>query len=93
MSRQPPAPAPVAIGIVTAIPGLFSFFCPSVLEVDNYDPGVVKLQQAKAGIAGLLLGAAGSWAVQAPWPFLLAIVIVAVVMWEYNNAPKKKDQD
>lgn len=79
-----------AITVVTAVPGVFSFFCPSVLDVNKHNPDEVRLQQAKSVVCSLVLGGAGSAATKTPWPFLMACAITALVLWEYETAHRRE---
>ena len=90
MSDGPSPDAMVALSIGTAIPGLWGFFCPGPLDQDSHDEKTVRLQQAKAGVASLGLGAVASGIAKKPWPFLVAVALVGVLMWEYE-ANRKRD--
>ncbi len=86
----PPPAAAVALMVATAVPGLFGFFCPGVLDAGKHPDAAVRLQQTKAGVASLALGAAGSAATKTPWPFILSLTLVCLVLWEYRTAPQQE---
>lgn len=89
MAESMSAEATVAVTVGCAVPGLFGFFCPAVLEVGGHDRQAVRLQQAKASVASLVLGAAGSVITRTPWPFLLAAALIGLLMWEYESAHRR----
>jgi len=85
MSERALQPAPIAaLAVATAVPGFYGFFCPDILGSKDHDPQLVKLQQTKAAGASLALGAAASAISKTPWPFLIAVVLVGVLTWEYE---------
>ncbi len=89
MSERPLQPAPLAVlGVVTSVPGLFGFFCPDVLNQGSA-PELVHQQQVKATVASLLLGAAGSALSKTPWPFLVALAMCGILIWEYETMRRR----
>lgn len=92
MAGQEPTPnMAIMITVGTAIPGVFGFFVPAVLDVarGEHDRDLVRLQQAKASTASLVLGAVGSAVTKTPWPFLLSVGLVALLMWEFEVAHRR----
>ena len=81
---QPSAEGTMAITVLCAVPGVFAFFLPDPLGARSHDREHVRLQQAKGTVASLALGAAGSAVTKTPWPFLLAIALTGLMMWEYQ---------
>jgi hypothetical protein len=71
--------------VALAVPGIFGFFCPGILDVRNHAQDDVRRQQAKAAVAALGVGAAATAASKTPWPFLLAIAITAFILWQYEQ--------
>jgi hypothetical protein len=71
--------------VLTAVPGLFGFFLPDPLGAKDKDPQHLRMQQAKGIVASLALGAAGSAVTKTPWPFLLAVSLTGLLMWEYQT--------
>lgn len=87
---QPTSPdLTMAITVGAGVPALFGFFCPPILETGDHDRSLVKLQQAKAAVASLVLGAAGSAITRTPWPFLLTLALTGLTMWEYETAHRR----
>lgn len=87
---EPLQPAPLAaLAVATAVPGLFGFFCPDVLGVREHPPELVHQQQTKAAAASLILGAAGSALSRTPWPFLIALALTGLLIWEYEAARER----
>lgn len=85
MSDGPSQDALVALSIGTAIPGLWGFFCPGPTEQGQHDVQTVRVQQAKAGVASVGLGVIGSMIVRKPWPFVIAVALVGLLMAEYAS--------
>lgn len=83
--HNPPPDAAMSIGVATGCLGIFGFLCPAVLEVADKPDDRVRLQQAKATIAALGLGAAGSAVTKTPWPFLTAVIMIGLLMWEFES--------
>ena len=84
MSATPSAEATMAITVLCSVPGVFAFFLPDPLGARSHDPQHLRLQQAKGAVASLGLGAAGSAITRTPWPFLLAVALAGLMMWEYE---------
>lgn len=89
MAEQMPASATAALTVACSVPGLFTFFCPPVSNISSATVEKVRLGQAKAAVCSLVLGAAGSAVSKSPWPFLAALAIVAVVIWQYESEHKQ----
>ena len=90
MSEQGPSQdAMVALSIGTAVPGLWGFFCPSPTDQDGHDKETIRVQQAKAGAASLAVGFAGTVICHKPWPFLVALALVGLLLWEYESHRKR----
>jgi hypothetical protein len=78
--------------VALAVPGIFGFFCPGLLDVPKHDQHAVRQQQAKAAVGSLLLGAAGSAVTKTPWPFLLSLAISAFILWQYEQQHGKTSE-
>lgn len=90
MSDDGPSPdAMIALSIGTAVPGVWGFFCPSPLDQGDHDVDTVRLQQAKAAVASLTLGVIASAIAKKPWPFLVSLALVGLLMWEYESQRKR----
>lgn len=90
--HQPTPDAAMSIGVVTGCLGIFGFLCPGVLDAIKHDSATVRTQQAKAAIASLGLGAAGSAFTKTPWPFLVSLVMVGLLVWEFETHQSAGDQ-
>ena len=89
MSDGPSTEAVIGLSIATAVPGVWSFFCPPVLDQSPYGDELVKQQQIKATVASLALGATAGMIARKPWPFLVAMFICGLMVWEYGTARKR----
>ena len=90
---RPVAPAvAVTMTVACTIPGLFTFFCPSVPDVKGHPVHEVRLGQSKGVACSLVLGAVGSLATKTPWPLLGAILIAALVVWQYEHEHRKSGE-
>lgn len=81
----------MAITVLCSVPGVFAFFLPDPLGARDHDPQHLRMQQAKGAVASLGLGAVGSAVTKTPWPFLLALALTGLMMWEYQ-AVGRRDQ-
>lgn len=86
---SPPPDELMCITVATGTMGIFGFLLPGVLDVAGKDDGRVRMQQSKAAIAGLALGAAGSAGTKTPWPFLTALIMVILLSWEFEANRKR----
>ena len=93
MSDSSSAETAMAITMLTAVPGMFTLFLPDPLGAREKDPQHLRLQQAKGIVASLGLGAAGSAITKTPWPFLLALGLTGILMWEYEATAIKCRED
>ena len=89
MSDGPSTEAMIGLSIATAVPGVWSFFCPAVLDQGPYADDVVRLQQVKAAVASLGLGAVASTIARKPWPFLVALFMIGILYAEYESSRKR----
>lgn len=78
-----------AFTVAVSVPGFFGFFCPSLLDTGKHDTQLVRQQQVKATAASFALGIAGSAVTRTPWPFLLAVGITGLIMWQYEQQNRK----
>lgn len=90
MASQLGPSAAATLTVACSVPGLFTFFCPSLPNVGGTDKSELKLGQAKAAAASLVLGAAGSAFSKSPWPFLASLTLVALVVWQYEVEHTRK---
>lgn len=94
MNNEAPSPdAMIALSIGTAVPGLFGFFCPGPLDQGDHDRDNIKFQQAKAAVASLTLGVIGTCIAKKPWPFLVTVAMVGLLLWEYESQRKRPIND
>lgn len=84
MPQQPSVETTMAITVLASVPGVFAFFLPDPLSGQAQDNDRLRLQQAKGTVASLALGAIGSAVTRTPWPFLLALALTGLMMWEYQ---------
>lgn len=84
MSDAPSPDAMICLSVATAIPGIFGFLCPAPLDQDGHDGDAVRGQQTKAVAASLALGVAATAVAKRPWPLIVAVVMVAVLLGEYQ---------
>ena len=84
MSEAPSAEATMAITMLASVPGVFAFFLPDPLGARDHDERHVRMQQVKGSVASLGLGAVGSAVTRTPWPFLLAVALTGLMLWEYQ---------
>lgn len=89
MSDGPSPDALVALSIGTAVPGIWGFFCPAPYAQDDQDLSTIRFQQAKAGAASLTLGVIASAIAKKPWPFLVAVALVGLLLCEYESSRKR----
>lgn len=85
MSESPSPDAFIALSVATAVPGLWSFLCPPVLDQDPYDDATTRLQQTKAVVASLGLGTVAACIARKPWPFLAAVLMVVLMLIEFEH--------
>ena len=89
MSDGPSTEAIIGLSIATGVPGLWSLFVPSVMDQAPYNLEVVRLQQTKATVASLALGVAASSIARKPWPFLVAVFAVGLLLWEWETTRRR----
>lgn len=89
MSDGPTPDAMIALSVATAVPGLWSFLCPPVLDQDPYDDSITRGQQAKAIVVSLGLGTIASMIAKKPYPFLAAVVMIVLLLAEYESTRKR----
>ncbi len=77
------------LAVATGVTGLYGVFVPDALTAAQLPGPHVHHQQVKAGAASLLLGAACSAVTRTPWPFLLALALVAVLMAEFETVRRR----
>jgi hypothetical protein len=90
MAREISPSAAASLTVACTVPGLFTFFCPALPNVGGADRSELKLGQAKAAAASLVLGAAGSAFARSPWPFLATLALVALIIWQYEAEHARK---
>ena len=90
MSDGPSTEAMIGLSIATAVPGVWSVFCPPVLDQGPYADEVVRMQQLKATAASLALGGVAASIARKPWPFLVAIFICGLMIAEYEHARRRE---
>lgn len=79
----------VALSVATAIPGLWGFLCPPTTDQGPYPDEIVRLQQSKAVAASLALGTTAALLVKKPWPFLVAVIMVVIMLAEYESMRRR----
>jgi hypothetical protein len=82
-----------AFTVAMGVPGIFGFFCPGPLDTTSHPPNLVRQQQAKAIVASLALGCAGTSFTRTPWPFLLSLALVGILMAEYKQHAVRAQPD
>ena len=90
MAQEFSPSAAASLTVACTVPGLFTFFCPPLPNVAGADRSELKLGQAKAAAASLVLGAAGSAFSKSPWPFLATLALVGLIVWQYEIEHSRK---
>lgn len=80
----------VTLSVVTAVPGLWSFLCPPVLDQSPYADQLVRTQQAKACFISLAFGTLAGLMVKKPYPFLVAVGMCVIMLAEYESSRKRQ---
>ena len=77
------------LAVATGVSSLYGVFVPDALSAAQLDQARVHEQQLKAGVASLILGAGCSAIARSPWPFLLAVALVALLMTEFASVRRR----